>query len=282
MRNVCDDLKNLQNGQERLEKQMENLTHTLNMLLDVQRQISARMAASTEQPLDERSANPDPKSQTMPNGPYPQFNAGQRLTSTFELLESILLELPNKDVLFAQRVSRWFRSVVAGSCSLQLRLFLTSPSDISAPKNVILNPILTDGNILPHIPLYFDDKALKLAYCHRGDRKRVYCSTATVVQDDVTGQEWVHLTLSNHRSSPSFGWFEETRQHPIGAGSWKQMCLSQPPCDIKWRLSIVEDHLEHRYSGMCVGTSTMDKLLDALAESAVVDEGEHRCRPNRW
>ena len=279
IRDVCDNLKSLQDGQVRLEKQVEDLTSTLKMLLDVQRQTSARIAALPELSQDQRSTmNPDAKSQTMPNSPYPQFNAGQRLTYAFEPLESILLELPNSDVLFAQRVSPRFRSVIAGSSALQLRLFLASPLHTS--KNVILNPILTDEKILPHIPLYFDEKELKLAYCHRGDRKRVYCKMATVVKDDITEQEWVDLNLSN-RSTYSFGWLDDARHVPIGAGSWKQMCLSQPPCDIKWRLSIVDGHWEHRYSGMCAGRPTMDTLLDALAAAAVVDEGEQRYHPNR-
>ena len=170
--------------------------------------------------------------------------------------------------------------MIAASGPLQLRLFLNSPLHTPASKNVILNPILTDEKIFRYVPLYFDEKELKLAYCYRGDRKRVYCKTATVVKDDITGQEWVDLNLSNHRST-SFAWLNDARYGTFGAGSWKQMCLSQPPCDIKWRLSIVEDLWEHRYSGMCAGGLTMDTLLDALAAAAVVDEGEHRFRPNR-
>ena len=48
---------------------------------------------------------------TMTAGPYPQFNAGRRLTNTSELMEMVLLELPTEDVLFAQRINRQFRSV---------------------------------------------------------------------------------------------------------------------------------------------------------------------------
>lgn len=251
------------------------------MLLDVQRQTSARIAALTELSPDQRStANPDAKSQMMPNSPYPQFNAGQRLTYSVELLEFILLDLPNRDVLFAQRVSPRFRSVIAGSCSLQLQLFLASPLHTPVSKSVILNPILTDEKILPHIPLYFDEKELKLVYCHRGDRKRVYCKMVPVVKDDIIRQEWFVLNISNS-SNYSLGWLDDARPGPIGAGSRKQMCLSQPPCDIKWRLSIVDGHWKHRYSGMCAGRPTMDTLLDVFAAAAVVDEGKQRYHPNR-
>ena len=116
----------------------------------------------------------------------------------------ILLDLPSNDILFAQRISTRFRSTIAGSCSLQLRLSLTTELSTSASKNAILNPILADEKTLPHLPLYFDDKRLMLGYCHRCDRTRVYYTMATMVRDDITGQEWVDLKLTNLRSPYSF------------------------------------------------------------------------------
>ena len=278
IRDVCKILERLQDGQGRLEKQMEDVTYTLRLLLNVQQRMSAQIAVSIEQYFDQQPiGNADAESRTTLSRCYPQFDAGRRLTETFELLEMILLELPSKEILFAQSLSKQFRLTGVGSGSLQRQMFLTVDTSTSASKSVNLNPILTAKNILPRIPIYFDERGRKLAYCHRDNRQRVYCTTATVVEDDVTGQEWVHLKFTN--ISP-FIWYDEARYGPFGAGSWKQMCLSQPPCDIKWHLSIVEGTQEHRYSGIIEGKPTMDAILDAIAVTEVVDEGEHRHRTN--
>lgn len=185
---------------------------------------------------------------TLLTSPYPQFNAGQRLVDTFELLEMILLLLPSVDVLLAQRTNRQFRSVVTRSGPLQLRLFLTTQPTTSASNSILLNPILTYDKVLQHIPLYFDEKALALAYCHREGRKRVYCTMATTATDEITREERVELQLTDTHAPFSVTRFGEIRTTPFGAGSWKWMCLSQPPCPIKWRLSlsIPDSSYEHR------------------------------------
>lgn len=274
IKDICKILERLQDGQGRFEKQMEDVTCTLRMLLNVQQRMIAHAAA----PIGQSTGVADAESRTILNRRYPQFDGGRRLTETFELLEMILLELPSREILFAQYVNKQFHSTIVRSRLLQLRLFLTVDPSTSMPKNVNLNPILTDKSILPHIPIYFDEERRKLAYCHRENRRRVYCTTATSVKDDITGRDWVHLKFTN---LCPFTWFEEARYSPFGAGSWKQMCLSQPSCDIQWHLVIVEGNREHRYSGIIEGRSTMDTLLDALAVAEVVDEGEHRHRSNR-
>ena len=284
---LCHDLKILQEGQAQLIEQMENFTFTLNALFDVQKELNTHIATLAERYFEQRSTTGPCNVHTeetdaiadagMPTAPYPQFDAGLRLTNTSELLEVILLELPSENLLSAQRISRQFRSIIVGSHLLQLRLFLTTQPTTSISKDIILNPIITKEQSLPHIPLYFDDKRMTMAYCHREGRKRVYCKTAAIGKDDVTRQEWVDL---HHTNSfiPRTGWGfpSEARQGPFDAGSWKQMCLCQPPCEVKWRLTIVEDNTEHRYSGTVASESTMDAFLEAFAAAVVVDEGEHR------
>ena len=63
-----------------------------------------------------------------------------------ELLEAILLQLPQADVLFAQRVNKTFRDAIQGSISIRRHLFYeqsTSPSSheqkVEPPR---INPIL--------------------------------------------------------------------------------------------------------------------------------------------
>ena len=50
--------------------------------------------------------------------------AGQQLSHTAELVELILLELPFEDILFAQRVTRFWKSTIQGSPKLLRSLFL--------------------------------------------------------------------------------------------------------------------------------------------------------------
>ncbi|KAK3670763.1 hypothetical protein LTR78_009335 [Recurvomyces mirabilis] len=216
----------------------------------------------------------------MPTAPYPQYNAGHRLTDTPELLEMILLELPSESILFAQHASKQFRSVIAKSRQLQYQLFLIALPTTLPSKDIILNPIITKEQTLPHVPLYFDEKETAIAYCWRKGRQRIYCTKATIEKDETTGQKWVQLQLRSLFFPRTTWLFDKGRQHPFGAGSWKQMCLSQPPCAVKWRLTMVGKFDEHRYSGRVPSVSTMDAFLEAFAAAAVVDEGEHRLSNN--
>ena len=49
-----------------------------------------------------------------------------RIFAIPELLENILLHLPERDLLLAQRVNRSFRDVITASVHLQRKLFLTA------------------------------------------------------------------------------------------------------------------------------------------------------------
>ena len=73
--------------------------------------------------------------------PYPQFDAGDRLTNTSELLEMIIIKLSSETILFTQRTSRQFRAVIVNSSLLQRRLFFTTSSTTSTGANIILNLI---------------------------------------------------------------------------------------------------------------------------------------------
>lgn len=291
MSDICHDLKELQNDQSRLVEQMERFTLTLSALLDGQKRLHAQFATIAERCLAQRPTEPcnmptnnleavaGAYSQTMAIAPYPQFNAGLRLTNVLELLEMILLELPSENILFAQRTSRQFRTVIAQSRPIQRRLFLTTLSDTSPSENIILNPIITKQRTIPHIPLYFDEAAMTMAYCGRPNRKRVYCTRAAIGKDETTGEGRINLELTDVYYSVGANWNSKPRQRPFEAGSWKQMCLAQPPCGVKWHLKIgdrLDKNWERRYSGTFTSKCTMDAFLEAFAASVVVDEGEGR------
>ena len=59
-----------------------------------------------------------------------QLTAAQKVFAVRELLESILLLLPTRDLLLSQRVNRFFRNTITGSSLLQEALFLrATPAD---------------------------------------------------------------------------------------------------------------------------------------------------------
>ncbi|KAF2797781.1 hypothetical protein K505DRAFT_322304 [Melanomma pulvis-pyrius CBS 109.77] len=69
------------------------------------------------------------------------LSACTRVFHTPELLEAVLAQLPRKDLLFAQRVSRHFQSSVKSSPSLQQALFFRA-APLKDPKAWIINPFL--------------------------------------------------------------------------------------------------------------------------------------------
>jgi hypothetical protein len=70
-------------------------------------------------------------------------SARTRVFETLELFEAILVQLPPRDLLLAQRISRGFQSVIQSSPKLQQSLFFR-PESFEDPKIWRLNPLLRD------------------------------------------------------------------------------------------------------------------------------------------
>jgi len=72
------------------------------------------------------------------------FQAVKTVMATTELLEQILLHLPMRKILFAQRVSKRFQRVIEGSSGLQQKFFFTPQPDsnISRDTKPVINPLL--------------------------------------------------------------------------------------------------------------------------------------------
>ncbi|KAF2255238.1 hypothetical protein BU26DRAFT_547233 [Trematosphaeria pertusa] len=70
-------------------------------------------------------------------------SAQDRVLSTPELLEHILAQLPTRDLLFAQRLSRHFRKAITLSPSLQQLLFFHA-SPFKEDRQWTLNPLLRE------------------------------------------------------------------------------------------------------------------------------------------
>lgn len=66
-----------------------------------------------------------------------------KVLHTPELFELILLQLPMKDLLLAQGISRHFKETIRGSVRLQRQLFL-APAPIGQGSSPILNPLFAN------------------------------------------------------------------------------------------------------------------------------------------
>ncbi|KAK5685628.1 hypothetical protein LTR17_027052 [Elasticomyces elasticus] len=156
----------------------------------------------------------------------PNSDSGKRLTETFELLEHVLLILPVKDVLFAQRVNRTFQSTIANSKGLQQRLFLVPvPAPFGQYPQPTFNPLLLKYSTV-------GDRSLRLINCLRRTPKE---------------QHLLHLEQSSSRFTSSLftpwfnGWRLDLEFRPIFSyecssvlrpGSWQNMLFTQPACEV--------------------------------------------------
>ena len=75
--------------------------------------------------------------------------ATDNVLATPKLLESILFELPPRDLLLAQRVNSTFRAHITGSKRIQRKLFFTTDDSETQEEGITLNPFL--GRILPSV-----------------------------------------------------------------------------------------------------------------------------------
>lgn len=192
-----------------------------------------------------------------------QFDAGSRITEIYELLELCLLELPIRDLLLAQRVSRRFNAAINTSPRLREKLFFTSRLAFGRAFTAKLNPLLVREEVMRAIPLFFDHREKRLARCYKEGYTRLYCRSimATTV--------WVYLEFSSDAPSSGQSGVEERPAGTLERGSWERMFVSQPSCFVSWRVQL-SGSVRETYSGILKGARTMSSLLDGLVESLVV------------
>jgi len=96
-----------------------------------------------------------------------------RVFDTPELLEAILVQLPQQDLLLAQRISRSFETAIKSSPKIQQALFFRA-EPIKDPRKWFINPILR-RHFLPFFvlsPAAQDLKSIELLDWVAGDRTR--------------------------------------------------------------------------------------------------------------
>lgn len=193
------------------------------------------------------------------------------------MLELCLLHLPSVDVLLAQRVNKWFRSVVNASSKLQRKLFFTpDPAPARTDIRIRLNSLFTQENLRLAIPLFFDHSEKQLTRYHREGRTRLYCrcmsATKVLVHMDLSSEEPVRDLCSTFVEA-------SRRTRTFDDGSWARMYLSQPSCFLSWRIDLRSksinglhrDAVYHGCLGELEGESTLGTLLNSLASSSVIE-----------
>ncbi|KAK3614708.1 hypothetical protein LTR56_027074 [Elasticomyces elasticus] len=249
--NICTLLAGVQNSQFQLVSQVESLVLVQKELILAQEQSIRHINDLTNELRRSRQAA---HLATTVTGPASELDAGSRLSNTSELLEMLLIELPNDAVLIAQRVNRQFKFVIAKSRKLQQKLFFENDPLSSPLANIILNPVL-----------YID-----LAYCGKAGRRRLYCKSMKLSRDQNTGQARIDLDFAEG------GFDVEFRRLPgrEGVGSWKRMYITQPSCDVMLHAIIKRGnrHTSPTFSGTLTGERTLDALLESLAQAKSIAE----------
>ncbi|KAK5117137.1 hypothetical protein LTR85_008905 [Meristemomyces frigidus] len=153
-------------------------------------------------------------------------DASNRVFSTTELLEAILLQLPVKHVLLAQRVSKQWCSTVVGSVQLQTALCFRPVRLVSADD-------LPDG----HLELAKRCRAPRYASCAAPlVTAYEFLASAKQAEKPVTNPLLTHLlsptkeaTLED-RFAATFAFDPLTLKGSyIAAAPWSRMYLTQPP-----------------------------------------------------
>lgn len=136
-----------------------------------------------------------------------------------ELLEEILLMVPERDLLLSQRTCRRFRESIQGSLKLQRRLFLLpDPDQRETPP--VPNPLL--------MRIYECRRAdpsagtTDFAFRHDGELYIIDGSPYLSQYSDVV---WELLLLDSTFVVPK-------RIHDLEGSSMMNMCFSQPPTDV--------------------------------------------------
>ncbi|KAK5683581.1 hypothetical protein LTS10_005114 [Elasticomyces elasticus] len=167
-------------------------------------------------------------------------SAGRRLTDTYELLEMILLNLPMDTLLFSQRVSRNFCSVIANSKVLQQKLFFAPLPAGCLDQEYRVNSILSR---VSQLPLYYCPAAKGLRYSGSSERLSIYLTKPTsksyTLSDAGPGND------TRRATTPAISWTwltshctYTTKEAVVVNGSWRRMLLTQPSrkCNLNLQL----------------------------------------------
>ncbi|KAK4547127.1 hypothetical protein LTR36_001348 [Oleoguttula mirabilis] len=168
--------------------------------------------------------------------------ARDRALAVTEILESILVELPMRDLLFAQRVDKRFQSVIQSSQKLQRALFFL-PEPVGTEPHI--NPLLSHSKSLdkfppfyyanfldgspPHVITALDRNIAQVRLRQEIDH-RLLCM---MLRQDTVGSYKLFLWFCPVKESSSLNQpmtqKMECSSDVAGVASWRRMVLCQPP-----------------------------------------------------
>ncbi|KAK3615692.1 hypothetical protein LTR56_026434 [Elasticomyces elasticus] len=202
-------------------------------------------------------------------GMRPTLDASARLTKTFESLEQILLHTDVVAVFCAQRVNTSFKDTINNSRLLQQKLFFAPLPANGSYQETQLNPLLVNKNVLERLPLFYCGYGYNsMTHVERWPGKRLHPDMPKITHyvDDENAADRIDWELSV--------WNGPKVEEVMGAGSWRQMLLTQPACvgsiAIRSDRSMYEPDARSRAT---ISTEhVMDKFIDALVDAEL--EGE--------
>ena len=166
-------------------------------------------------------------------------SAGSRLASIPELLEVVLLHLPIRDLLLAQRVSRCFKALIDRSQTIQGRLFFLPESEPPGLRetDVRINPLLVDEKSFIGIPLYRNKdtppRPVFVMGSQWNSRKvRVASCELETVKDRSNGRSICQAQIKMARLPGTICYDCPNKVGKSTSGSWRKMYLTQPPVKI--------------------------------------------------
>ncbi|KAK4896100.1 hypothetical protein LTR27_005957 [Elasticomyces elasticus] len=134
-------------------------------------------------------------------------NAGTRLTTTFRVLETILMNTPMETVLFAQRVNKIFRNTIAESDQLQGKLYLASRY-CDHDRLPILNPLFMKTSICHRLPFFLqtvNDRHYLVA-SGRDGAERLHAAVPVIETTSDRDGQARHILTWRLRRSIVAGW----------------------------------------------------------------------------
>ena len=161
-----------------------------------------------------------PTSTDKVNGDIANQSAASKVFNTVELLESILLELPCKDIVLAQRVSKIWQGTVTGSLELQKALYFV-PSQLPAIR------LLPDG-APPATTLKRFRRKWEISL--PPDELTARDISGSIAKGQVTLNPLFTSLFSKTGDEYRFVYNRTNAVADIGDSSWKNMYLTQPPC----------------------------------------------------
>lgn len=224
-------------------------------------------------------------------------SARSRAFGVTEIFEHILVSLPIRDLLLAQRISKHFQQVIEDSITLQRALFFKPAPATRDGKAVtpVINPLLAKPTRLsprdkvPMLltthdnfhgpkgtPLILFVEALGLQYSPMPFEHQCYAQhfEVRVRLDNVLCVEWLGGAIGTTVC--------------YSKGSWQRMLATQPPCQVNWQvLGSFADKTRGQIAGLqSVGEWFIDRAYSEAEPATVehykkwLEEGVDLARPS--